>query len=172
MPRFHKLSFPTFDGKDDPLAWLNRCEHFFRAQRTREEDKVWLASFHLTRGAQHWYFMLERDVGVLSWIEFKGLCQQRFGPALGTNHLSDLARLPFKTSVEEYQEEFLAKMAHAGYLSPAQQVLLFTGGLPEVIKVNVELHQPQDLQHAMALARAYECRAQALGPPPSTRWSR
>jgi hypothetical protein len=22
----HKLLFPTFDGTDDPLPWLNRCE--------------------------------------------------------------------------------------------------------------------------------------------------
>lgn len=24
VPHFHKLSFPTFDGKEDPLIWLNR----------------------------------------------------------------------------------------------------------------------------------------------------
>lgn len=29
VPRYHKLSFPTFDGTEDPLGWLNRCEHFF-----------------------------------------------------------------------------------------------------------------------------------------------
>ena len=23
VPRFHKLTFPTFDGKTDPLGWLN-----------------------------------------------------------------------------------------------------------------------------------------------------
>lgn len=40
IPRYYKLSFPMYDGKDDPLGWLNRCEHFFRAQRTREADKV------------------------------------------------------------------------------------------------------------------------------------
>jgi hypothetical protein len=31
--RFHprvRLEFPTFDGKEDPLTWLNRCETFFR----------------------------------------------------------------------------------------------------------------------------------------------
>jgi hypothetical protein len=50
----------------------------------------------------------------------------------------------------------LAKMAHAGPLSPEQQVRLFTGGLPEPIRVDVELQAPQDLQRAMALARAYE----------------
>jgi hypothetical protein len=40
VPRYHKLSFPSFDGKEDPLGWLNRCDHFFRAQCTREADKV------------------------------------------------------------------------------------------------------------------------------------
>jgi hypothetical protein len=29
IPRYHKLDFPTFDGKEDPLGWLNRCEQFF-----------------------------------------------------------------------------------------------------------------------------------------------
>jgi hypothetical protein len=59
VPRFQKLSFLTFDGKDDPLAWLNKCEHFFWAQRTPEADKVWLVSFHMNGVAQHWYYMLE-----------------------------------------------------------------------------------------------------------------
>lgn len=74
-PRYFKLAFPTFDGKEDPIGWLNRCKHFFRAQRTRDADKVWLASFHMTSVAQHWYFMLERDMGTLAWPEFARLCQ-------------------------------------------------------------------------------------------------
>lgn len=109
--------------------------------------------------------MLERDVGVLEWSDFQQLCKQRFGPALGTNHLADLARLPFRGSIVEYQESFLAKMAHAGPLSPTQQVLLFMGGLPDTIRVDVELHSPQELQRAMSLARAYERCVAALNPP-------
>jgi len=31
VPRYHKLSFPTYEGKEDPLGWLNRCERFFNA---------------------------------------------------------------------------------------------------------------------------------------------
>ena len=53
-------------------------------------------------------------------------------------------------------------MAHAGYLSPAQQVQLFTGGLPDPLRTDVELQAPADLQRAMSLARAYERRATAL----------
>ena len=29
VPRYHKLTFPIFDGKNDPLGWLNKCEQFF-----------------------------------------------------------------------------------------------------------------------------------------------
>lgn len=161
VPRYHKLFFRTYDGKDDPLGWLNRCDHFFRAQHTRECDKVWLASFHMSGVAQHWFFMLERDAGdiaAITWPVFRSLCQQRFGPPLGTNHLAELARLPFRGSFADYQESFQARMAHAGYLSPFQQVQLFTGGLPDHIRTEVELHAPTDLQRAMALARVFERR--------------
>lgn len=119
VPHYYKLSFPMYDCKD-PLGWLNRCEHFFRAQRTRDADKVWLASFHMTGMAQHWYYKLERDVDEIPWHMFKAFCQQRFGPAVGINHLAELACLPFRGSVSEYQDALLAKMAHAGYLSQEQ----------------------------------------------------
>jgi hypothetical protein len=145
VPRYHKLSFPTYEGKEDPLGWLNRCERFFSAQRTREADKVWLASFHLLGSAQQWYYVIERDAGVPSWEDFKLLCHQRFGPPLSTNHLADLARLPFTSTVDAYLEAFQARLAHAGRLTPHQQAQLFTGGLPDHVRIDVELHEPQDL---------------------------
>ena len=173
VPRYYKLSFPTFDGKEDPLGWLNRCDHFFHAQHTPEQHKVSLASFHMTGVAQHWYYMLERDPSYasgISWPTFKTLCQQRFGPALGTNHLAALARLPFQGSVELYQEAFQSRMAHAGQLSSAQQVQLFTGGLPDSLRIDVELQAPMDLQKAMSLARAFERRATAPTAPTPSRF--
>lgn len=145
VPRYHKLSFPTYDGKEDPLGWLNRCDRFFRSQRTPENEKVWLASFHLTGTAQQWYYVLERDIGEPVWEDFKMLCQPRFGPSLRTNHLADLARLPFPSTVAAYQDDFQVRMAHTGRLTPYQQAQLFTGGLSEHIQIDVELHDPQDL---------------------------
>jgi len=127
---------------EDPLGWLNRCESFFRGQLTREADKVWLASFHMTGVAQQWYHVLERDAGQPSWDAFRLLCHQRFGPALSTNHLADLARLPFSSNVDAYMAAFQARLAHAGRLDPLQQAQLFTSGLPDSIRVDVELHDP------------------------------
>ena len=58
---------------------------------------------------------------------------------------------------------FLACMAHAGHLSLVQQVRLFTVGLPDPIRTDVELQAPHDLRHMMMLACAYEhCNAVVL----------
>jgi hypothetical protein len=46
-PRFQKLDFPRFDGKTDPMLFLNKCESYFRQQRTMPEERVWMASYNL-----------------------------------------------------------------------------------------------------------------------------
>ena len=54
-PRFQKLDFLRYDGKSDPLIFINRCESYFHHQRIMEEEKVWMASYNLEEGAQMWY---------------------------------------------------------------------------------------------------------------------
>ena len=49
-PRFQKLDFPKFDGKSDPLAFINRCESYFHQQRIVAEEQVWMASYNLEGG--------------------------------------------------------------------------------------------------------------------------
>jgi hypothetical protein len=38
------MDFPKFDGKTDPLIFVNRCELFFHQKRIAEKEKVWMAS--------------------------------------------------------------------------------------------------------------------------------
>lgn len=89
------------------------------------------------------------------------LCNERFEPPLQHNPLGELARLQFHTTVEEYQERFCALLVHVEPLSVAQ-VHLFTVGLPDHIRIDVELVGPPDIQQALRLTRAYERRSQAL----------
>lgn len=138
------------------MAWINRCEQFFRGQRTADTDKVWLASYHLTGIAQHWYYQLERDAGIPSWAHLKDLCHLRFGPPIRSNPLSALARLPFGNSVQEYINQFLALLCRTDALTPTHQMQLFASGLLDQLRIDVELQNPVDLQIAMSLARAYE----------------
>ena len=45
-----------------------------------------------------------------------------------------------------------------------QKTELFVGGLPEYLRVDIELRDPQDLQTAMYLAREFERRVAAWPP--------
>jgi hypothetical protein len=58
----YKSLFSEYDGVDDPLPWLYKCETFILSQITPEKkDKVLLASFHLTGRALTWFMCLETD---------------------------------------------------------------------------------------------------------------
>jgi hypothetical protein len=156
VPRYYKLDFPLFDGKSDPLSWINRCEQFFRGQRTADTDKVWLATYHLTGVAQEWYYQRERNHGVPQWDEFTELCHLRFGPPIRSNPLGEIKQLVQTTTVEAYQEKFATLLCRTDALAEPHQVQLFVAGLSEDVRYDVEILKPTSLELAMSLARAYE----------------
>src|SRR6185312_14982186 len=79
-PRFQKLDSPPYDGKSDPLIFINRCESYFHQQRIMEEEEVWMVSYNLEDSAQLWYYQVQQDKGTPSWRHFKELLHLRFGP--------------------------------------------------------------------------------------------
>ena len=172
-PRFAKIDFATYDGSDDPLNWLNQCDQFFRGQRTPASERTWLASYHLRGAAQTWYYALEQDEGGMPpWDRFRELCLLRFGPPVRGSRLAELGRLPFTSTVQDFADRFQALACHAPGVTALQRAELFIGGLPDHIRVDVEMKGPQDLQTAMYYARAFEQRAQALTRPSAPRGGR
>lgn len=85
IPRYTKLDFPTFNGEEDPLSWLRKCERFFKHQNTPEHEWVGTASFHMSSKAQTWYNQLEEREPDMQWEEFKRYCSLRFGPPMREN---------------------------------------------------------------------------------------
>ncbi|WVZ49487.1 hypothetical protein U9M48_000845 [Paspalum notatum var. saurae] len=162
--RFYKLEYPTYNGAADPLFWLNQCEQFFRRQHTMASDRTWLASYHLTGVAQSWYYTLEQDKGMPSWERFRELCSLRFGPTVRGTCLSELARLPFTSMVQDYAERLNSVLCHSRNLLAPQKAELFVGGLPDDIRIDVELWETRDLQTAMYLAQAIETRVKCSDP--------
>jgi hypothetical protein len=162
-PRFTKLEFATYDGTVDPLNWLNQCDQFFRGQRTLAFDHTWIASYHLRGATQTWYYALEQDEGGMPpWERFRDLCLLLFGPPIRGSWLAELGRLPFTFSVQDFTDRFQTLVCHAPGVTARQRTELFVGGLPDHIRVDVEMRDPQDLQSAMYYARAYEQRALAM----------
>ena len=120
------------------------------------EEKVWLASLHLEGAAAEWYYALERDHGILSWARFVDYIHMRFGPPIRSNGLAELKALYRTGTVEAYQRQFSVLLCRCDDLSPMQQVNMFTAGLGDPLRTDVELLAPTNLQTAMSLARAYE----------------
>ncbi|XP_068638457.1 uncharacterized protein [Aristolochia californica] len=159
IPRYNKLYFPTFNGLEDPLIWLRRCEKKFSHQRTTANDILGLAAFHLLGEAQLWYNQIELDRLLVDWAKLKELYTLHFGPPAHSNHLGDLVLLHQTGSVELYQKQFQEKLARSGRMVRVdQQVNLFTIDLNESLRLEVELHAPVDLARSMNLARALELR--------------
>jgi hypothetical protein len=124
------MDFPRYDGKSDPLIFINRCESYFHQQRIMEEEKVWMASYNLEDGAQMCYIQVQEDEGQrLTWARFKDLLHIRYGPPLRSALLFELADCRRTGTIVEYQDRFQALLPRAGPLDEAQRVQLFTGGL-------------------------------------------
>jgi hypothetical protein len=143
-PRFQKMDFPRYDGKSDPLIFINRCESYFYQQRTMAEEKVWMASYNL------------EDEGTPRWGRFKDLLNLRFGPPLRAAPLFELVECRRSGTVEEYSNCFQAFLPHAGRLDEIQRVQLYIGGLPPPLSHAVRIHNPETLAVAMSLVRQIE----------------
>lgn len=165
-PRFQKLDFPRYDGKSDPLIFINRCESYFHQQRIMEEEKVWMAGFNLEDGAQMWWIQVQHDEGIPSWRRFTELLHLRYGPPLRSAPLFELADCRRTSTVAEFQDRFQALLPRAGPLGESQRVQLFTGGLLPPLSNAVRIHNPQTLAAAMSLARQLEL--MDLAPPSTT----
>jgi hypothetical protein len=132
-------------------------------------DRTWLASYHHTGVTQTWYYALEQDEGMPSWERFRELGSLRFGPIVRGTRLSELARLSFTSTIQDYIDRFNLVLCHSRILSAPQKDELFVGGLPDQIWIDVELRELRDLQTTMYLAQAYKTHANAITPAPSTR---
>jgi hypothetical protein len=90
------------------------------------------------------------------WTYFAKCVNERFGPPTKCNPLGELTALRKTCSVDDYTKRFLAHVTRVGHLDEIQQVNIYTAGLLEPLKTDVELLNPQYMETAMSLARSYE----------------
>jgi hypothetical protein len=138
------------------MLFINKCESYFRQQRTMAEERVWMASYNLEDVAQLWFIQLQVDEGTPPWGRFKDLLNLWFGPPLRSASLFELAECRRTGTVEEYSNRFQALLPRAGRLEEDQRVQLFTGGLLPPLSHAVRIHHPETLAAAMSLARQVE----------------
>nr|KAJ0227854.1 hypothetical protein LSAT_V11C100037070 [Lactuca sativa] len=147
VPKFTKMEFPTYDGKDDPLAWLQKCEDFFEEQQTPTEAWVPQATFVLQGKASDWYRNLRRMKGQPTWNKFVEECKIHFGPPMSMNPLGELTQLRKTDTVEDYCASFESLLGRTTGVTPEQSMWNFCAGLINVIIYEVEFARPITLCH-------------------------
>jgi hypothetical protein len=81
--------------------------------------------------------------------------------------LGELIQLCRDGTVVDYQSKFLSLLARCDGLTEKHQIDVFTVGLCNPLKTDVELEHPAMLEEAMALDRAYEQRLSMTDLPPA-----
>jgi hypothetical protein len=86
----------------------------------------------------------------------------QFGPPVRGSRLAELGRIQFHSIVQDYTEHFNTVLCHTRNLDSSQKANLYVGGLPDHIRIDVELRAPRDHSTAVYLARSFELCATSM----------
>lgn len=151
-----KLEFPRFSG-EDPTEWFNRVKQFFEYQGTAENQKVFMAAYHLEGEANQWWQWLRRtlqeDGRAIPWEQFEEELWARFGPSECEDFDEALSRIRQLGTLRDYQREFEKLGNRVRGWTQKALVGTFMGGLKAEISDGIRIFKPQSLKEAINLAR-------------------
>lgn len=100
-----RIEIPQFDGYDvDDLIF--KIQEFFTLYNTLSEQRIKLASLHMTGAALTWYKWMQQTNLLTTWDAFLKALTIRFGSSLCDDPKAELKHHKQEISVEEYQVRF------------------------------------------------------------------
>ncbi|XP_056850830.1 uncharacterized protein LOC130500129 [Raphanus sativus] len=175
-----KLKIPSFDGKNDPdafLEWERKIELVFDCQNFSDIKKVRLAAAEFTGYAINWYDRVvtsRRRAGVapvVTWDELSMLMRTRFVPDHYHRDLHHKLRrlLQGSKSVEDYHQEMETLMIKADVDEPLDATMArFLTGLNRDIQDRMELEDYDSMEQMLHKAVLIEQQLKRKGLSKST----
>lgn len=100
-----KVQMPRFDGTDTE-GWLYQVRRYFIFNKTPENKKLLLVSFHLDGLARKWFTWMEASNLLSDWKSFVKSILRKFSNAQYVLPGGKLSKLIQKSTVTEYTNEF------------------------------------------------------------------
>jgi hypothetical protein len=153
------MAFPVFDG-NNPKVWRQRCETYFDFYSVAKEMWIRMAIMNFVGTATFWLQLVDNRLGEMSWEEFCGCLNVRFGRDQHSMLIRQFYHIHQTNSVSEYVEQFDVilhqLLAHEGQLTLAMITARFVDGLKEEVRSVVVIQRPNNLDVACSLALLQE----------------
>lgn len=150
-----KLDFPRFDG-NEPINWILKAQQFYDYNQTPDQQKVFLAAFHMEGGALIWYNWLMDSEYAGGWEDFVSALKTHFAPSTFDDLVGAFTKLKQTSTVEDYQTQFEILSNKIQGLSEEFKVSTFLSDLREEVRITVTMLKPKDLTTAFGFARLQE----------------
>ena len=154
-----KLEFPKFNGTST-RTWIKKCGKYFELCKIPDDQKVDIASLHMTDKAEGWVTSYLSGRRFVSWDEFIVDVTGRFRDESGVNIVEQFNKLQQQDNLETYVDEFenlRSIMLQSNHVLPEGYILdSFIGGLKPALKPFVKAFKPSSITEAIDYARLQE----------------
>ncbi|XP_074369113.1 uncharacterized protein LOC141709470 [Apium graveolens] len=159
LPFMPKLEFTKFNGSNS-RTWIKTCSKYFELCKIYDDQKVDIASLHMTDKAEGWvtsYLSARKSV---NWDKFIVDVTSRFRDESGFNIVEQFNKLQQTDSLETYIDDFenlRSVMLQSNHVLPEGYILdSFIGGLKSAVKPFVKAFKPTSFSDAIEYARLQE----------------
>ncbi|XBI72263.1 hypothetical protein VPH35_066259 [Triticum aestivum] len=153
------VDFPKFDG-ENPKLWQTRCVDYFAMFDTDPNLWIAVAAMQFEGAATRWLLSVQHKFVRSSWEDFCTAVLNRFGRNQHQSLVRKLYRLKQTGTVEEYINQFSELMDQLTAYEPEPDMLHYTTGFIDGLKVNVRMvvavQRPADLDTAYSIAAVQE----------------
>ncbi|KAL4578141.1 hypothetical protein LXL04_014260 [Taraxacum kok-saghyz] len=150
-----KLELPIFDGKD-PDGWIMRAERYFHLNRLTEEEQIEVAIISFKGDALRWFQWEHRRQMIYDWRTLKALMLKQFRSCTVGSLCEQFLALKQEGTMEDYRRKFVSLAAPLEGISEEVFLSQFINGLNPVIKAELRLLDPINLNMAKDMVAKIE----------------
>ncbi|KAL8548186.1 hypothetical protein ACS0TY_007492 [Phlomoides rotata] len=150
-----KLELPYFSG-ENPSTWISRAEQYFCIDNTPEEMKLEFALIAMEGTALQWLQWMLTRFPAMGWRKFTIELLRRYGEDPRTNPYEALVATTQTGTVDEYVDQFIARLLSVTNLDDSVALGMFLNGLKEEIRWKIRSKDLEDILTTMHLAREIE----------------